>query len=108
MAEQDTPKPAPVFDPAKVPLPVADKHPLRCAIRGEMHLVEELRKSVLANETLDPDLRTYISTELDELETNAAQIDLHVIDHPDPRGGVILNLTITPRQLGPALTAPAS
>lgn len=88
----------PKFDPKKVPLPITEKHPLRCAIQGVTDKIDDLRTYIDSLGDIDPDLKRYISTELDELDSNAAEIHLHNVEHPG--GGFNLHLSIRPRHLG--------
>ncbi len=85
------------FDPKAVPLPVPGKHPLRFAIKGIVDKIPDLREFI-GKQEFDPDLKTYILSELEELTSNAAEIHLHDIEIPG--GGFDLHLSIRPRHLG--------
>lgn len=80
-----------------IPLPAPVKHPLRFAIAGVTDKIPDLKKFI-AEQEFDPDLRTYILSELDELTSNAAEIHLHDVEQPG--GGFDLHLSIKPRHLG--------
>lgn len=81
----------------KIPKPEAPEHPLRCSIQGDTHLKEELKKLVDASE-IPESLKVFVREELDEIETNAATIDLHLLDNAN--GSTTLNLHISPMHLG--------
>ena len=83
--------------PAKVPVPVALPNPVRASILGVTDKIADL-KAFVAVQELDPDLKTYLQTELDELDSNAATIDLHCVEQT--AGGFDLHLSIRPFQLG--------
>lgn len=85
------------FESSKVPMPIASRNPVRFAIRGVVDKICDL-KSFVEKQDFDPDLKTYIQSELDELTSNAAEIHLHDIEHPE--GGFDLHLSIRPRSLG--------
>ena len=88
----------PKFDPDHIPRVLTAPHPLRLGIHGDTHTIEELRKIVNATEGLHDSLKQFIGEELGDIESNAAKIDLHLIDHP--HGGVSLHLHIAPIHLG--------
>lgn len=104
IAETETP---PVVAPAKpypewqehAPRFEAAKNPLRFGIHGKIHLVKEL-KTLIADLSVIPDhYKTVIQHELENtIKTNAAQVDLHVVDHAD--GGISIHGHIKPIQLG--------
>lgn len=78
-------------------MPVPPKNLIRFAIRGVVDKIGDL-KSFVEKQDFDPDLKTFIQSELDELKSNAAEIHLHDIEHPE--GGFDLHLSIRPRHLG--------
>jgi hypothetical protein len=77
--------------------PAAEPHPLRFAINGVTDKIPDL-KSFISAQNFDEDLKTYINSELDELESNAATVHLHEVERPS--GGLDLHLSIQPVQLG--------
>ena len=79
--------------PVEVP-----KHPLRYAIHGDTHFVDEIKKIVQADDKLTASLKSFVCEELSGIKTNAAEVHLHLIDHRN--GGISLNLHISPRTLG--------
>ena len=79
------------------PLPAPVKSNVRHAVRGITDKIPELRK-IVAGLDIDPDLKVYIGTELDELKSNAATIHLHNVERPG--GGFDLHLAIVPFHLG--------
>lgn len=86
--------------PAKKPnlhLPPAPKSPVRFAIRGMMDTLPGLKEFV-RRQDIDPDLITYLISELDELDSNAATISLHCVEQPE--GGFDLHLSVRPVHLG--------
>jgi len=84
--------------PEGTPMMAKVKHPLRHSINGDTHTIEELKKIVDENEISDS-LKAFIQEELDTMESNAASIHLHVVDHPG--NGVSVQLHISPVHLGP-------
>lgn len=78
-------------------MPVAPKNPIRFSIRGVVDKVDDL-KAFIGQQDFDADLKNYIQSELDELSSNAAEIHMHDIEHPE--GGFDLHLSIRPRYLG--------
>ena len=91
------------------PFPKGIKSPVREAIRGVTERIEPLRQ-IVKDLAIDPDLKTYIVSELDELKCNAATIHLHNVERPG--GGFDLHLSIAPFNLGvaaaPGAETPAS
>ena len=87
----------PKFDP-HVPQFAPVKHPLRFAIPGKMHLIEPLKKLITDDANIPDHYKALFCAELDSLKSNAAQIDLHVVDHAD--GGISIQGHIKPVQLG--------
>jgi len=85
--------------PKEAPQFAAQKHPLRFAILGKMHLIPDLKKLVTDHPELPEHYKAFIIHELDNtIKTNAAQVDLHVVDHAD--GGISIQGHIKPIQLG--------
>lgn len=91
---EKTPAPAPESPP---PLAAPAKTPERQAILGLTDTIPELRQHI-AGLDIDPDLKTFINSELDELKTRAAKIHLHDIEAPE--GGFDLHLSVRPLHLG--------
>lgn len=83
--------------PVGIPIPVAPKHPLRFAIHGDEEKIPVLKQMLLENKELHPGLKSFLQDKLDELESNAASIDLHEVDIPD---GGTLNITWKGRHHG--------
>lgn len=83
--------------PVKIPAPVSEPHPLRFAILGVTDKIADLKTFVTAQE-FDVALKTFIGTELDKIEENAACIHLHDVARPD--GGFDLHLSISAVHLG--------
>lgn len=71
------------FDPAKVPLPVPIKHPLRFSIDGDHDKIPDLIKIVEQMEGLHPGLKQYLIDELKQAPTNAAELHLKDVEQPD-------------------------
>jgi hypothetical protein len=66
----------------KVPVPVKAKHPMRFGIFGDLHTIPELKKIIAAKpEPMPASLKQFIADELDKMTSNAAQVDLHIVDH---------------------------
>ena len=84
--------------PEGTPMMAKVKHPLRHSINGDTHTLEDLKKIVDETEISDS-LKAFIQEELDTMESNAASIHLHVVDHPG--NGVSVQLHISPVHLGP-------
>lgn len=84
--------------PEGTPMMAKVKHPLRHSINGDTHTIEELKKIVDETEISDS-LKAFIQEELNTMESNAASIHLHVVDHPG--NGVSVQLHISPIHLGP-------
>jgi hypothetical protein len=104
-----------ITDPVKqfgknVPIPVAGKHPLRFAILGDQHMIPELKKIIAGKpDTMPASLKQFFSDELDKLKSNAAQVDLHILDHPN--GDVSGQFHIKAVNLGenkPSVSVPAT
>jgi len=83
--------------PSNIPIPVAPKNPVRFSIEGIVDKIPDLKKYVDTLEC-DPDLKTFIQSELDEMTSNAAEIHMHDVERPG--GGFNLHLTISPVHLG--------
>lgn len=69
----DTPKNVPKFAPVK--------HPVLFAIHGKKHLVGSLKDLIAADPNLQDPYKALLHHELSFVETNAAEIDLHVVKH---------------------------
>jgi hypothetical protein len=77
--------PRPVQPPAGLPKnaltgPTA-KHPCRCAILGLTHIVDQLQQLIAAREDISPEIRAVLKAEIAAKTSNAAKVDLHVVDH---------------------------
>ena len=80
-----------------VPLPTEPRNLVRQSINGVTDKIDDL-KAAIATMELDEHLKAYLTAELGELTTNAAEIHLHDIERPD--GGFNLHLSVKPVQLG--------
>jgi hypothetical protein len=67
--------------PANVPTVQQAKHPCRYSILGLMHTIADLQKLVKDHPELSPEMKAVVASELASKTTNAAQVDLHVVDH---------------------------
>ena len=67
--------------PSNVPIPVAPKHPLRFGISGRQHMIPQLKQAIADDQKIPAEYKTVILRELDLRKSNAAQVDLHVVDH---------------------------
>ncbi len=83
---------------AKVPRPVDVKSPIRFSISGKQHLIPNLQSIIESDATVAPEYKTVILSELSRQKSNAAQVDLHVVDHND--GGTSVAIHIKPVNLG--------
>ena len=92
-----TTKPQPEL-PANVPQFAPQKHPLRFSIAGKQHLIAPLKELIAAIPEIPDHYKAFIHAELDKIKTNAAVVDLHVVDQAD--GGVSIQGHIKPIQLG--------
>ena len=72
-----------LLDPTKVPLPVKTKHPLRYGVLGAEHTREELLKTIADHPDMHAGLKSFISDELAKAGSDAAVLDLHVVDLPN-------------------------
>jgi hypothetical protein len=95
MSEPATPTPDAIN--ARVPRPVPIKNPTRFSIMGKMHMIAELQQIVANAPGVDPEYKALILAELARVTTNAAQIDLHVVDHQE---GTSIAIHIKPVKLG--------
>lgn len=99
------PDPKPGNKPKSVPAnliatkhrPEPEKTPVRFAIGPVTDKISDLREHI-KNFDIDPDLKTYINSELDELKSNAATIVISDIERPG--GGFDLHLCMKPVNLG--------
>ena len=57
------------------------KHPCRCAVVGLMHMKGELQNLISAHPDISPELKAVLVAEVASRTSNAAQVDLHVVDH---------------------------
>lgn len=77
--------PVPVQPPKNMPKNMLTgptvKHPCRCAILGLMHITEQLQQLIAAREDISPELKAVLKAEIDSKNSNAAKVDMHVIDH---------------------------
>ena len=80
-----------------VPHPEPHVQLVRVAINGITDKIADL-KTAIAAMALDEHLKAFIASELDEIETNAAEVHLHDIEVPG--GGFNLHLCIKPVTLG--------
>jgi len=64
-------------------LPTMDKvkHPCRCSILGTKHLIADLKLLIQKREDISDELKSVILAEIDSKKSNAAQVDMHVVDH---------------------------
>lgn len=93
-----TTKPQPEL-PKHIPQFAPQKHPLRYAITGKIHMIKDLKDLISAIPEIPDHYKAVIQHELDNtIKTNAAQVDLHVVDHAD--GGVSIQGHIKPIHLG--------
>ena len=74
------------------------KHPLRLAIHGRKHLIQPLKDMIAADQNIPAHYRDMLHAEIGNLKSNAAQIDLHIVDHAD--GSVSIQAHIKPVLLG--------
>ena len=74
------------------------KHPLRLAIHGRKHLVQPLKDMIAADTNIPAHYRDMLHAEIGNLTSNAAQVDLHIVDHAD--GSVSIQAHIKPVLLG--------
>ena len=74
------------------------KHPLRLAIHGRKHLVQSLKDMITADANIPAHYRDMLNAEIGNLKSNAAQVDLHIVDHAD--GSVSVQSHIKPVLLG--------
>jgi hypothetical protein len=74
------------------------KHPLRFCISGRQHMIQPLKDLISADANIPDHFKAVLSAEIDNIKTNAAQVDLHVVDHAD--GGISFQGHIKPIQLG--------
>jgi len=84
-------KPLGVEDLARLRLPVPVKHPRRVAIEGLLHLVPEVQAEVSATEGLPAGLKDFLKEELAALKSNGAAVDLHLVDHADGSGSLVVH-----------------
>ncbi len=92
-----TTKEQPTFDP-HVPVFAPVKHPLRVGIHGKKHLIANLKDLITADAAIPDHYKPMLHAELDGRQSNAAEIDLHIVDHPD--GSTSIQAHIKPIQLG--------
>lgn len=89
-AQPDLPDHAPKF--------ALVKHPLRFGVHGKKHMVAPLKELITADANIPKHWRDTLHAHLDELKSNAAELDLHIVDHPD--GGISFQGHIKPIHLG--------
>ena len=77
--------PNPILPPANLPdnapTMAQPKHPCRCSILGVMHLRDELQGLIANHPDVSPELKAVLAAEIASKTSNAAQVDLHVVDH---------------------------
>ena len=86
------------FDPTQIPQVVLPKHPCRYSIEGTVHTIADLKTIVQDDPDLSDALKDFLASELDAVKSNAAELDLHLVDQP--QGGISLHIHIAPRHLG--------
>ena len=74
------------------------KHPCRCSIAGAMHMIPDLQKIIAAKSDVSDELKAVIASEIAAKKSNAAQVDLHVIDHAN--GDSSIHIHVKQVQLG--------
>lgn len=88
--------PLPVNPPADLPktAPVmpAIKHPCRCSILGTMHTKDQLQEIVSKRADISDELKAVILAEIKSKTSNAAQVDLHVIDHDNGDSSICIHV----------------
>jgi len=92
-----TTKPQPEL-PDHAPRFAEVKHPLRFAIHGKKHMIGPLKDLIRSIAEVPDEYKSLLHAELDSLKTNAAQVDLHVVDHAN--GDISVHAHIKPIQLG--------
>jgi hypothetical protein len=75
-----TAHPAP---PANVPQFAPQKHPVLFAVHGKKHLVSKLKELIDADANLQDPYKAVLHHELSFVETEAAEVNLHVVKHPN-------------------------
>ena len=74
------------------------KHPLRFSIQGKKHLISNLKEMIAADAIIPDHYKAALAAELEKIKTNAAEVDLHVVDHAD--GGISFAGHVKPISLG--------
>ena len=74
------------------------KHPCRYSIEQCLHSIPELKATIEADKELDDSLKVFLLSELSKFTSNAAELDLHVVDQP--QGGLSVHIHIAARHLG--------
>jgi hypothetical protein len=67
--------------PAHIPQFAPVKHPVLFAIHGKKHMVDPLKDLINADPNIQDPYKALLCHELSFVETNAAEIDLHVVKH---------------------------
>lgn len=79
--------PKPIAPPAELkdhqPTMPEVKHPCRVAIVGHMDGIANLRKAIAARSDLSDSIKAMVDEEIAARTSNAAQVHLHVVDHPN-------------------------
>ena len=84
--------------PANVPQFEPVKNPVRFAIHGKKHMTGPLATLISEMKEISPHFKAMIQAELANVKTNAAQVDLHVVDHAN--GDISIQAHIKQIQLG--------
>ena len=80
----DLPKTAPVMP--------AVKHPCRCAILGTTHTIAQLQEIIAQREDISAELKAVIKAEIAAKTSNAAQVDMHVMDHANGDSSILIHI----------------
>ena len=67
--------------PGNAPVMAQPKHPCRCSVVGVMHMIGELQNLIGERSDISPEIKAVLAAEIAAKSSNAAQVDLHVVDH---------------------------
>jgi len=86
------PIPLPKDVPPNSPIVAQPKHPCRYSVIGLTHLKTELQNMIATHPEISKELKAVLAAELAGKTSNAASVDLHVVDHANGDSSIHLHV----------------
>ena len=78
--------------PKNAPVMPEIKHPCRCAILGTTHSIDQLKQILDKREDISDEIKAVIKAEISNKTSNAAQVDMHVVDHANGDSSIVIHV----------------